>query len=739
MNRRTALAVALVIAAGSAAAQDADAARTTRRRVTPHRAPAASRAPRVPRVPNAPRRAARRPGRTRAANGFVYDPLARTVRGAASDPAAREPWRRLPLGATYLGNGQTSFVVWAPRATSLAVALDGGASSNGAGKFGTRVPLRRGKGGYFHGIVAAGPGTRYKLALRRRGSAGEDVFPDPASRFQPAGVHGPSEVVDLRFAWGEAESSFRPPSLKQHLIYQFHVGTFTGEGTLPSAAARMDEVASTGFTAAQPLPINQFPGARNWGYDPSQIYAVHDGYGGPAGMKAWVESTHRAGMAAVVDLVYNHPGPEGNYLGAFGPYFEGGPTPWGRSMTATGAVRPHVWRYFIENALQWAALYHVDGFRIDASHALPPAFNAELKRAVDNLSRQLGRRIVVIAEDNRNEGAIVTRGRRTGRHTRGADSQWSTDPWHAWRVLHTGERESYLADFADDPLASLARGVRRGWVYEGQPAPSSGRPRGTPAGRLRGETHILPMGDHDQYGNTPTGDRLSAKVSARVQRSTDFMRYLLPVIPQVFMGDEWGTKTPFLYFVDHGDPAIRAGTKAGREAEFREFFDRNGGVSPDPTSADTHARSVLDHGEKTSGAGARRLAMHRSLIQLRKAHPALSRMGKRSMQVTSFPRERALVVRRWAKGRELVAVFNLGDRPATIDLSAGEVMPLEDGTAEARRPLTGRFAAAVHSEERRFGGGGARVAGFDGARPSVTIPAHGAVYFDRVRTTSREP
>jgi maltooligosyltrehalose trehalohydrolase len=717
------LALALATALAAAAPSAADASRTQLRRPAARRAAVAKRAPRPARRAATPRRVAlaRAP---RAPRSFVYDPAMRAVRGAAADTAAREPWRRFPLGATYLGNGQTSFVVWAPRATAVDVALDGGA--------GARVALRRGKDGYFHGIAAAAPGARYKLALRRRGATSVDLFPDPASRHQPDGVHGASEVVDLRFAWNQSEATFRPPALADHLIYQLHVGTFTREGTLAAAGAHMDEVAGVGFTAAQPLPVTQFPGARNWGYDPSHLYAVHDGYGGPAGMKSWVESTHGAGMAAVVDLVYNHPGPEGNYLGAFGPYFEGGPTPWGRSMTATGAARPHVWRYFIENALQWVADYHIDGIRLDASHALPPAFVTELKRATDNLSRQLGRRIVVIAEDNRNDGAIVTRGPRTGRHTRGADAQWSTDPWHAWRVLHTGERESYLADFADDPLGSLARGVRRGWVYEGQTAPSTGRARGTPAGRLRGETHVLPMGDHDQYGNTATGDRLSARVSRRVQRSTDFMRYLLPVIPQVFMGDEWGTRTPFLYFVDHGDPVVREGTRQGRMNEFREFFDKNGGETPDPTAQGTHARSVLDHGEKAAGgSGARRVALHRALIALRKSHPALRGMSKRSMQVVSFPRERALVVRRWANGREIVAVFNLGDRPTTLDLRGGDVIALEDATAEARRPLTGRFAPALHSEERRFGGSGARLAAFDGAQPTVTLPAHGAAYFDR--------
>jgi 1,4-alpha-glucan branching enzyme len=211
------------------------------------------------------------------------------------------------------------------------------------------------------------------------------------------------------------------------------------------------------------------------------------------------------------------------------------------------------------------------------------------------------------------------------------------------------------------------------------------------------------------------------------------MRYLLPVIPQVFMGDEWGAKTPFLYFVDHGDPAVREGTRQGRMNEFREFFDKNGGEAPDPTAADTHARSVLDHGEKAGGDGARRLALHRALISLRKTHPALRRTDKRAMQVVSFPRERALMVRRWAKGREVVAVFNLGDRPTTVDLTGGEVVSLEDGAAEARRAFGSRYSTLLHSEERRFGGGGGRVAGWDAARPIVTLPAGGAAYFDLAR------
>ncbi|HEY8143901.1 MAG TPA: DUF3459 domain-containing protein [Kofleriaceae bacterium] len=681
----------------------------------------------VARVRIAPRTALRkRPAtvaRPRKVATFVYDPQSRMVRGAARTRSA--PWRRMPLGATYLGDGTTSFVVWAPRARAIDVAV-----LDADGRVTERHTLAAGADGYFHGTLPVAAGARYKYALtgKKRGS-GEQLFPDPASRHQPDGVHGPSVVTDLRFAWSGSESTFRPPALRDFLIYQFHVGTFTGEGDLPGAAARMDEVADTGFTAAQPLPVSQFPGARNWGYDPAQLYAVQSSYGGPAGMKRWVESTHKAGMAAIVDVVYNHPGPEGNYLGAFGPYFEGKPTPWGRGMTSRGAARPHVWRYFIENALQWAAAYHVDGIRVDASHALPPAFFAELKRAADNLSRQLGRRIVVIAEDNRNQGRIVRAGAKTAGHTRGADTQWSTDPWHAWRVLHTGERGSYLEDFAQDPLQLLARGVRRGWIYEGQTSPNTGKPRGTPAGKLRAESHVLPMGDHDQYGNTPTGDRLSARVSARVQRSTDFMRYLLPVIPQVFMGDEWGTKTPFLYFVDHGDAAIREATKKGRAEEFRHFYQAAGIEAPDPTAEESKRRSVLDHGEKSRGEGAERAALTRALIRLRKQHPALKSRSKRSMQVTLFADENVLAIRRWAGDREVVAVFNVGDTPATVDLAGGEVVSLDDRTREARRPLTGRFRPAIHSEEKRFGGSGARVPGFTADRPVAEIPAHGAVYF----------
>jgi maltooligosyltrehalose trehalohydrolase len=713
---RLALALALLVA--TAASADAGRRVAIRPSAKVKRAPKRVAAPRLTR--KRPARIARAP---RKLATFVYDPASRMVRGAALGRGP-EPWRRMPLGATYLGDGQTSFVVWAPRARALEVAV-----LDKAGQVTRRHALTAGADGYFHGTLPVAAGARYKYALTSRKGGGVELFPDPASRHQPDGVHGPSEVTDLRFAWSGSESSFRAPKLRDHIIYQFHVGTFTGDGDLPGAAARMDEIADTGFTAAQPLPVSQFPGARNWGYDPAQLYAVQSSYGGPAGMKKWVEATHRAGMAAIVDVVYNHPGPEGNYLGAFGPYFEGKPTPWGRGMTSRGKARPHVWRYFIENALQWAAAYHVDGIRVDASHALPPAFFAELKRAADNLSRQLGRRIVVIAEDNRNQGAIVRAGVRTAGHTRGADTQWSTDPWHAWRVLHTGERGSYLDDFADDPLRLLARGVRRGWIYEGQTSPSTGKPRGTPAGRLRGDSHVLPMGDHDQYGNTPTGDRLSARVSARVQRSTDFMRYLLPVIPQVFMGDEWGTRTPFLYFVDHGDPAIREATRKGRAEEFRHFYDAAGIEAPDPTAAESRDRSVLDHREKRAPEHAGRADLTRALIALRKQHPALESGSKRSMQVTLFADQKVLAIRRWAGDRELVAVFNVGDAPATVDLGGGEVVSLEDRSREARRPLRGRYATVLHSEEKRFGGSGTRVAGFDGAAPVVSIPAHGAVYF----------
>ena len=437
-------------------------------------------------------RLGRRLGRVRAglarsrSDSFVYDPVRRSVLRAGSEPAARgkRPWRRMPLGATYLGEKRTAFVVWAPRARALDVLF----YHPGETEPYARRPLRPGKDGYFHGVLGeVEPGAHYKYALHPAAGGAETALPDPASRFQPQGVHGPSEVVDHQhLSWSRGEASFKPPRLRDMVIYQLHTGTFSKDGTLAGAARRMGEVAEVGFNAAQPLPVTQFPGGRNWGYDPAELYAVHNTYGGPEGLKTWVESTHAAGMAAILDVVYNHPGPEGNYLGAFGPYFEGKPTPWGRGMTASGAARPEVYRYFIENALQWVATYHADGLRIDASHALPPDFLAQLKRATDDLSRRLGRRIVIIAEDNRNDGSIVRPARAGGRHKAAADAQWSTDPWHAWRVLHTGEKGSYLKDFATDPLRKLARGVRRGWVYEGQTAPFNWRAARDPGRRPSG-------------------------------------------------------------------------------------------------------------------------------------------------------------------------------------------------------------------------------------------------------------
>ena len=449
-------------------------------------------------------------------------------------------------------------------------------------------------------------------------------------------------------------------------------------------------------------------------------------------MKRWVEATHKAGMAAIVNVVYNHPGPEGNYLGAFGPYFEGKQTPWGRGMTSRGKARPEVWRYFIENALQWAAAYHVDGIRVDASHALPPAFFAELKRAADNLSRQLGRRIVVIAEDNRNQWTIVRAGAKTAGHTRGADTQWSTDPWHAWRVLHTGERGSYLEDFADDPLASWPAGSAAAGSTRGRPrrAPAS-RAAPRPASCAARATSCR-WATTTSTATRPTGDRLSARVSARVQRSTDFMRYLLPVIPQVFMGDEWGTRTPFLYFVDHGDPGVREATRKGRAEEFRDFYEAAGIEAPDPTAEESKQKSVLDHGEKSQREHARRVALDQRAPPHAQGAPGPQEPQQARHAGDRLPRAqrpgRPPVGGRSRGGRRLQR--RRGARPRSI---CGAARSSRSTIAPARPagPSRGASLPALHSEEKRFGGSGARVSGFDGADPVVTIPAHGAVYFDR--------
>ena len=473
-----------------------------------------------------------------------------------------------------LVEGGVRFRVWAPALERLAVRISG-----------ADHPLRKGDDGAFEGVVpGAGHGTRYELVLpdgARR--------PDPAARRQPDGVHGPSQVFDPGVhAW----RNFAPEvTLEALVFYELHVGTFTAEGTLDAAAERLSDLADLGVTCVELMPVQPFPGARNWGYDGVQPWAVHEGYGGPAALQRFVDRAHAHGLAVCLDVVYNHLGPEGNYTAAFGPYFTPRHrSPWGDGLDFDGPGAAPVRDFMIGAALQWVRDFRVDALRLDATHAITDDSRehlvAALTRAVTAEAARAGRRVHVIAEDERNDRRVVE----PPPAGWGCAAVWADDLHHALHALVTGERARFLADFGrpDDVTRALAEG----FVYQGEVSPYHRKPRGTPAAGLAPSRFVVCDQNHDQVGNRPLGERLSTLVPWDALAPISALVLLGAGLPLLFMGEEYGEQNPFLYFTSHGDPALARAVTEGRRSE---FIGDVGDRVPDPQDEDTFRRSRLTH------------------------------------------------------------------------------------------------------------------------------------------------
>jgi maltooligosyltrehalose trehalohydrolase len=555
----------------------------------------------------------------------------------------------LSLGATCLGEGRCHFLVWAPHAEKVEVHF--------VGPVDRTVIMERQERGY-HQVLAEGvaPGSRYFYRLD-----GKIERPDPTSRYQPEGVHGPSEVVDLSFKWSDA--GWRGLDLADYIIYELHVGAYTGQGTFEAIIPHLDGLCELGVTAVELMPVAQFPGARNWGYDGTFPFAVQDSYGGPRGLKALVEACHARGLAVVLDVVYNHLGPEGNYLAEFGPYFtDRYRTPWGQAINFDGPESDEVRRFFIENALYWTKEFHIDALRLDAIHAIvdPSArpILEELCMAVHQQARQLRRKIHVIAESDRNDSRII-RSREAGGY--GLDAQWSDDFHHALHTLLTPERNGYYKDFGT--VEQLAVACREGFVYSGQYSVYRKRRHGNSSQGLPSEQFVVFAQNHDQVGNRLMGERLSQLVSFEALKVAAGAVLLSPYIPLLFMGEEYGETAPFMYFVSHSDPDLIEAVRKGRQEEFAAF-DWAGKI-PDPQSAETFQRCKLNHDLKAAGDHQTLYNFVRELIRLRKGAPALSRDCCDEKEAIAFENEKLLWLRRWQSGAQAVIIFNFGSKPAT--------------------------------------------------------------------------
>ncbi|MFG2193403.1 malto-oligosyltrehalose trehalohydrolase [Streptomyces sp. NPDC048639] len=547
------------------------------------------------------------------------------------------------------------FEVWAPEAGRVELHLDGAAHPM---EHDTR------RDGWWRAEAEAGDGARYGFALD-----GGPVLPDPRSRRQPDGPDGLSAVVDhARFVWRHPWHG-RP--LPGAVLYELHIGTYTREGTFDAAARRLGHLAELGVTHIELMPVCPFPGTHGWGYEGVSLWAVHEPYGGPDGLKRFVDAAHAHGLGVVLDVVHNHLGPSGNHLPAFGPYFtETHHTPWGDAVNLDAPGSDEVRAYLIGSALGWLGDYRLDGLRLDAVHALHDTraqpFLAELSAAVDTLAAGAGRPLFLVAESDLNDPRTTTPREAGGL---GLHAQWNDDFHHAVHSALTGEAQGYYADFAHEAPAALAKTLTCGFFHNGTYSSFRGRthgrpldPRMTPAHRLLAYAQT-----HDQVGNRALGDRLAAHLSPGLLACTAALVLTSPFTPMLFMGEEWGARTPWQFFTDHTDPELAAAIREGRR---REFGGHGWAASdiPDPQDPATRDRSCLDWSEPDRAPHARLLAWHRSLIALRRARPELTDPDLTAVRVAYDARERWLVVTR---GAVRTAVNLSGDGEVKVPVGHG--------------------------------------------------------------------
>lgn len=572
-----------------------------------------------------------------------------------------------PLVGAWADAEGTRFRVWAPNARRVEVIVDG------------EHDLLATERGYWEShLPGVGPGDCFWYQLD-----GGAVLPDPASMAQPEGVHGSSAVVEPTFSW--TDDGFVSPSLDDSVFYELHVGTFTRAGTFDAAIPHLTRLAELGVTTVELLPLSQFPGGRNWGYDGVLPYAVQDTYGGLDGLRRFVDAAHGHGLAVCVDVVHNHIGPEGNVLGRYGPYFtDRYRTPWGDALNFDGAGSDEVRSYFIGSATFLVEHAHIDAFRLDAVHAIIDntayPYVEQLTFELHQLGRRLGRDVLVIAESAANDPRLTLPVEEGGW---GLDGQWDDDFHHALHVALTGEREGYYEDY--DGLADLARSFEHGFVLEGRRSTSRGLHHGHPRLGVDPRRMVVFSANHDQVGNRLAGDRLTAQVDAERAAVAAAVACFSSSVPMLFMGDEHADPAPFPYFVSHTDPELVEAVRKGRAEEFAAFS--RGRTPPDPQAEATFRSAVLDHAlADEGGAGRGRWLLHQELLRLRGLFRPQARGGGMRVHVD-------------VDAQLLVVVWH--DRPGLSDVAlavlfADEVEPFD-------LPLLRGFEEVLDTSDGRWG------------------------------------
>jgi maltooligosyltrehalose trehalohydrolase len=589
------------------------------------------------------------------------------------------------LGISFTEDGNAVACTWAPLVKQVAVQLEE-----------KTIPLQKMEYGYWSIISdEIKPGDRYKIQLDE-----EDAWPDPVSLSQPDGVHQGSEAIDIgQFKWTDNE--WKNPPLEEYIIYELHTGTFTSGSNFKAIEEKLDYLKELGITAIEIMPVAQFPGTRNWGYDGVFPFAVQNSYGGAKGLQQLVNACHQKGLAVILDVVYNHFGPEGNYLHLYGPYFtDKYKTPWGQAINFDDAYCDGVRHYFIENALMWFRDFHIDALRLDAVHAIkdfsPTHILKEIRQHVDQLMQAVGKEFYLIAESDLNDNRFINNYEQGGY---GLNAQWIDEFHHALRVTAGGSKTGYYADF--NGIEHLAKAYADAYVYDGQYSEHRHKFFGIKTNNL-GSQFIVFSQNHDQVGNRMLGERTSQLHSSEMQKLLATAVLFSPYLPMLFMGEEYGEPNPFQYFVSHTDPALAAAVRKGRKEEFAAFHIE--GEAPDPMDEETFQRSKLQWHLINEDPHRTLLSYYKTLIHLRKTQPALRNLNRKQLVVEYNEQWKTLTMHRWQEEQQLICFMNFSDKQQYVPVPS----------------MVNQWAKLLHSADKQWNGNEDALTSIMGGIPGVT-------------------
>jgi maltooligosyltrehalose trehalohydrolase len=552
----------------------------------------------------------------------------------------------MKIGASYLGSNKCRFTVWAPEKQKMVLHITHPSEQ--------KIEMQKDDEGYFSIEVETPAGTKYLYII----DDAEKGLPDPASQFQSEGVHGASEVIDHNsYKWNDG--NWQGIALEEMILYELHIGTFTEQGTFESAIQKLDLLTEVGINAIEIMPVAQFPGNRNWGYDGVYPYAVQNSYGGPEGLKKLVDACHQEGIAIFLDVVYNHQGPEGNYIEQFAPYFtDHYKTPWGKAINYDSDWSDGVREFYSDNAVYWLQNFHIDGLRFDAIHAIydygAVHFWELTHEKIKQLENKTKRQYHTIAESDLNAPRVIQPIDQSGY---GFTAQWLDDFHHAIYVMLDKEGKERYTGFGE--LQQLAKGFCEGFVHSGEYVDFRKRKFGRTSAGIPGNKFVAFINNHDQAGNRIDGARLCSLIDTDLSKIATAMLLLSPYIPMLFMGEEYGDESPFYYFISHSDKDLIKAVQEGRKEEFRQYV-KAGQEFPDPQSEDVFNQSKLKWQNRSEGKHNILLQWHKLLIDLRKTHPALKNFSKECIHAEVLQQDGLILHRKDESGKkELLALFNI--------------------------------------------------------------------------------